>query len=156
MAEPLRFPLTEVKETLLENIEVAVPAAMFPELVEDGELVGELKVKGLLTRQEDEAAFDGTVAGEWRVECTRCLIPVQGKFSGPVESRAPIDGGPMDVADDVRQAIVLAQPLKTLCRPDCKGLCQTCRKNKNLVECGHTDEGPSMGRTRLIPRPDKG
>lgn len=156
MSEPLRFPLTEVKETGILNIEVTVPASAFPDMVDDGELVGELTVKGVLTRQEDEAAFDGTVAGEWRVECTRCLIPVDGKFSGPVETRGSIDAGPLDVADDVRQAIVLAQPLKTLCRPDCKGLCQVCRKNRNLADCGHADEGPSLGRTRLIPRPDKG
>lgn len=156
MAEPLRFPLTEVKESGLENIEVRVPSSLFPDAIDDGKLAGELLVKGILTRQDDDAAFDGTVSGTWIIECTRCLSPVSGSFKGEVECRVNIDGGPMDATEDVRQAIVLAQPLKILCRPDCKGFCQTCRANKNLTQCGHTDEGPSMGRTRLIPRPDKG
>lgn len=155
-SNPLRFPLTEVKESLLENIEVRVPSSLFPDVVDDGKLAGELTIKGLLTRQDDDAAFDGTVDGNWIIECTRCLIPVSGAFKGQVECRVNIDGGPMDVTEDVRQAIVLAQPLKFLCKPDCKGFCQTCRGNKNIKDCGHTDEGPSMGRTRLIPRPDKG
>lgn len=156
MAQSLAFPLTEVKETGLVNIEVKVPSTSFPETVEEGELVGDLTVKGIISRQDDDAAFDGTVSGIWRIECTRCLVPVEGKFTGQVESRASIDGGPLDVSDDVRQAIVLAQPLKILCRPDCKGLCQVCRKNRNTTDCGHKEEPPSQGRTRLIPKPDKG
>ena len=156
MSSDLKFPLTEVKESGLENIEVRVPSSLFPDAIDDGKLAGELLIKGLLTKQDDEAAFDGTVSGSWIIECTRCLIPVSGVFKGEVETRANIDAGPLDVTEDVRQAIVLAQPLKILCKPDCKGFCQTCRANRNTTDCGHDDKGPSMGRTRLIPRPDKG
>ncbi|MDX6767982.1 MAG: DUF177 domain-containing protein [Elusimicrobiota bacterium] len=151
MSSPLRFPLTEVKESGLENVEVRVPAGLFPDAVDDGKLAGELLVKGILTKQDDEVAFDGTVEGGWLIECTRCLVPVSGAFKGQVESRASIDAGPLDVTEDVRQAIVLAQPLKILCRPDCKGFCQTCRANRNTTDCGHSDQGPSQGRIRLVP-----
>lgn len=151
MAEPLKLPLTAVKESGLENFEATVGNALFPECLEDGELIGDLHVKGILTKQEDEAAFDGTVRGRWRIECTRCLVPVEGEFKGEVEARGSIDGGPLDISDDVRQAIVLAHPLKVYCRPDCKGLCQVCRKNLNMAQCGHDQSGPSQGRIRLIP-----
>lgn len=151
MAQPLSFPLTEVKESGLENIDVSVPGEDFPDAVTDGELIGQVRVKGILSKQEDEAAFDGSVTGRWKVECTRCLTPVEGSFSGTVEARGSIDGGPLDVSDDVRQAIALAQPMKTLCKPDCKGLCQVCRKNLNTTDCGHGQSGPSQGRIRLIP-----
>lgn len=156
MPHPLQFPLHEVKETGLQSIEVKVAGQRFPGAVDDGELLGNLTVKGIISKQDDEAAFDGSVSGTWRIECTRCLVPVEGKFSGQVEACGPIDAGPLDISDDVRQAIVLAQPLKMLCRPDCKGLCQVCRKNRNTTDCGHKEEPPSQGRTRLIPRPDKG
>lgn len=151
MAQPLSFPLTEVKETGLQNVEVTVPGKLFPDAVEGGELVGDLAVKGILTKQDEEAAFDGTVQGRMRVECTRCLAQVETPFKNEVEARGSIDGGPLDVADDVRQAIVLAQPTKVYCKPDCKGLCQVCRKNLNITACGHDQSGPSQGRIRLIP-----
>jgi uncharacterized protein len=151
VSETLRLPLTDVKESGLETIERVVPSSLFPDTVQEGELFGDLEVKGLLTKQEEEAAFDGHVTGHWRIECTRCLAPVESQFKSAVETRASIDGGPMDITDDVRQAIVLAQPLKTLCRPDCKGFCQVCRKNLNTTDCGHDQAGPSQGRIRLIP-----
>lgn len=151
MGQPLSFPLTEVKESGLENIDVTVPGSLFPDAVTDGGLVGDVRVKGILTKQDDEAAFDGSATGRWKVECTRCLTMVEGSFSGQVESRGSIDAGPLDVSDDVRQAIALAQPMKTLCKPDCKGLCQVCRKNLNTTDCGHDQSGPSQGRIRLIP-----
>lgn len=151
MASPLSLPLTEVKETGLQNIEVTVPGTLFPDAVEGGELLGSLAVKGLLTKQDDEAAFDGTVQGRMRVECTRCLAPVETPFKNEVEARGSIDGGPLDVSDDVRQSIVLAQPTKIYCKADCKGLCQVCRKNLNEGACGHGQSGPSQGRIRLIP-----
>ncbi len=151
MPEALQFSLTEVKESGLENIEVKVPADLFPDTVDDGKLAGELTIKGLLTKQDDEAMFNGHVSGNWLIECTRCLVPVSGAFKGEVETVAPLDAGPIDLTEDVRQAIVLAQPLKILCRPDCKGMCQTCRANKNIKDCGHDSSGPSQGRIRLIP-----
>ena len=43
------------------------------------------------------------------------------------------------------------------CKPDCKGLCLVCRKNRNLGDCGHASGGAeSSTRPRLTPRPDKG
>ncbi|MFI5363921.1 MAG: YceD family protein [Elusimicrobiota bacterium] len=57
----------------------------------------------------------------------------------------------------MRQAIGLAQPMKIFCKPDCKGLCSVCHKNRNLADCGHAQGGAeSSTRPRLTPRPNKG
>lgn len=134
---PLKLSLTEVKEHGESEVDVVVEPVAVPAVLEAGEIVGPVAVKGRLTAQGDEAAFDGSVRGRWRIECTRCLSPVEGEYAAAVEARAPIDGGPFDLTDEVRQAIVLAQPMKIYCRPDCKGLCPTCRENRNQVDCGH-------------------
>jgi uncharacterized protein len=157
MSELLRFPLTEVKEKGFVAVDVVVPLAEFPETVADGELLSPVAVKGSISQQEEEAVFEGSARGRWRIECTRCLTPTEGEYDAAVELRAPIDGGPIDLADEVRQSIVLAQPMKIYCKPDCKGLCVVCHKNRNLADCGHKLPEPETStRPRLTPRPDKG
>ena len=157
MSELLVFPLTEVKEKGFVPVDVFVPPEEFPEVVADGELLGPISVKGSLSRQDDEAVFEGAARGRWRIECTRCLAPTEGNFEAPVELSVSIDGGPMDLSDEVRQSIVLAQPMKIYCKPDCKGLCVVCHQDRNKRDCGHTLPEPETStRPRLTPRPDKG
>jgi uncharacterized protein len=35
----------------------------------------------------------------------------------------------------VREQVLLAVPLKVICREDCKGLCPHCGANQNLERC---------------------
>ncbi len=157
MSALLLVPLTEVKEKGFISVDVRVTPEEFPGAVAEGDLVGPVSVKGSVARQDDEAVFEGEASGRWRFECTRCLAPVEAGYAASVEQRAPIDGGPMDLSDEVRQSIILAQPMKIYCRPDCKGLCSICRRNRNLEDCGHPQGGADSSlRPRLTARPDKG
>ncbi|MEO8500182.1 MAG: DUF177 domain-containing protein [Vicinamibacteria bacterium] len=45
-------------------------------------------------------------------------------------------GDVLDLTSMVREQILLAQPMKRLCREDCKGVCPTCGADRNLVNCG--------------------
>jgi uncharacterized protein len=54
----------------------------------------------------------------------------------PVEFQQLLPGqAVIDIADDVRQTLLLAVPLKLLCSENCRGLCPTCGKNLNEGEC---------------------
>jgi uncharacterized protein len=46
----------------------------------------------------------------------------------------------MDLTEPVRQALLVALPMRPLCREDCKGLCVVCGANLNYVDCGHRQE----------------
>ncbi|HUP28016.1 MAG TPA: DUF177 domain-containing protein, partial [Chloroflexia bacterium] len=46
----------------------------------------------------------------------------------------------MDLSEPVRQAILVALPMKPLCREDCKGLCPNCGANWNDGLCDCTPE----------------
>lgn len=158
---PLRVALTEVKEEGEKAVKVSVPADLFPDALSEGALVGEVAVDGMVRRVEDDAVFEGTASGRWRFECTRCLAPVERSWSEPVEMTASIDAGPMDLTDEVRQSIGLAQPMKMVCKPDCKGLCPVCRKDLNQGECGHNArvapaDDARTTKPRLIPPRKKG
>lgn len=159
---PFRFPLTEVKENGEEAVKASASAESFVGALTEGELLGKVSLDGVIRRVDEEAVFEGSASGRWRFECTRCLTPVEGAWSEAFEASAPIDGGPFDLTDEVRQSIALAQPMKIFCRPDCKGLCPVCRANRNETDCGHAAPAPAPSpegetrKPRLTRRPQKG
>ena len=68
--------------------------------------------------------------------CGRCLA----KFSGTLKkefktSYEATPGGVIDMDEDIRQEMILDYPMKSLCRPDCKGLCHNCGQNLNIEQC---------------------
>ncbi len=50
----------------------------------------------------------------------------------------PSENTVIDISDDVRQFTQLTIPLKVLCQPECKGLCQECGTNLNENTCSCT------------------
>lgn len=46
-----------------------------------------------------------------------------------------VPDGTLDMADVVREDVILEWPMTMLCREDCKGLCPECGANRNHGEC---------------------
>ncbi len=42
----------------------------------------------------------------------------------------------LDLTEVLRQYVMTQRPMKPLCRPDCRGLCQICGSNLNEKQCG--------------------
>ena len=53
-------------------------------------------------------------------------------------------GESMELEDSLREQILLAVPIKSLCRYDCKGLCPVCGVNRNqqLCDCDQHQPDP--------------
>ncbi len=51
--------------------------------------------------------------------------------------------------DVVREQVLLSLPSRTLCKPDCKGLCPRCGQNLNLAKCS-CDEAPADPRWNAL------
>lgn len=111
-----------------------------------------------VTNTGEALLVSGTVEGDAKTSCVRCLetfeIPITGEIEGyfllpGVEGEPSED---MDMAEDefdvlgsdnvidleplIRAAVLLDIPLVPLCRDDCKGLCSTCGANLNEGPCG--------------------
>ncbi|GAB4533666.1 MAG: hypothetical protein Fur0018_23140 [Anaerolineales bacterium] len=83
------------------------------------------------------------------IECMRCLEPYEqplevdftelfsflGKMPG-AEFVFP-ESGQIDLGPLVREYMILAIPMQTVCRPDCQGLCPVCGGNLNQQVCRH-------------------
>lgn len=90
--------------------------------------------------------------------CDRCLAEFQHELTPRYRMTYVFDAGSadqfdpaevqvispsltvIDITEDVRQAILLAVPLKLLCRDECRGLCPMCGANWNTVSCECTDQ----------------
>jgi uncharacterized protein len=48
----------------------------------------------------------------------------------------------IDIAEDVRQTLLLSVPLKLLCAEECRGLCPSCGANLNSATCACGEEEP--------------
>ncbi len=100
----------------------------------------------------------GDLSTTLEVLCARCLEPVsldvkhdfdllyrpQGSDAGQQElsvtaADAEIgyySGEGLLLDEAIREQVLLAVPLKALCREDCQGLCPQCGANRNREQCG--------------------
>lgn len=118
-----------------------------------GPITGHLR----LHRTNQGIFASGTVHAPVQLECTRCLreltttldFPLREEFfptidvvTGlPVNEPHDDDAFPidkhhlLDTREAIRQNLLLALPVRVLCREDCAGLCPTCGHDLNEGPC---------------------
>jgi uncharacterized protein len=148
------LPGTERRYTI-EPIEIEV----YPDLELAAPIEGEVRLsrtgRSILARAHLSTAIESP--------CSRCLTPVVAPIDVDIEEEAlpsiDIDSGlqvdvseepdalrlddhhELDLAEPIREAISLAEPIALLCRPDCAGLCPVCGVDLNTVnEHDHPEE----------------
>ena len=117
----------------------------------------------------------GTLCVAARMECIRCLAPVDVEIGFDLEESfrptVAVPGGPppsgadadedeatriddlhvVDLREVVRQAVLLAAPVRPLCAPDCRGLCPRCGADLNTDACGcQTEPDPRWAGLRHL------
>ena len=77
-------------------------------------------------------------------ECDLCGEPFTAKYNTQVsatfsenaeEDEFSFDGITVDLAEPLREAVILAFPSRLVCKDDCKGLCPKCGVNLNNGKC---------------------
>jgi uncharacterized protein len=108
-------------------------------------------------QQIDDIRVLGEFSARLELNCARCLEPItrdldksfdllyrpQGADAGRDEltvTQAEADigyyvGDGLQLEDVLREQILLAVPLKAVCRDDCRGLCPHCGRNLNVEAC---------------------
>jgi uncharacterized protein len=105
----------------------------------------------------DGVLVQGHLAAQVSIPCVRCLEPVlvsldvelEETFAATIDLVTGLAVQPeeedralwidehhiLDLAEVLRQNVLIAIPPHVLCRNDCKGLCPTCGQNLNLGPC---------------------
>jgi uncharacterized protein len=119
--------------------------------------VDPLEVRATAELVEGQIRITGELHTRLEMVCARCLEPVQEEISRdfdlfyrpllPVnpdeEVRLKDDdtdiaffqGEGLFLADVLAEQVLLAIPMKVICRSDCRGLCPTCGANLNADDC---------------------
>jgi uncharacterized protein len=126
-----------------------------PKLRQAGPLKAAGKVE-LVLGSLGEIRAKGHMAVRMEVDCDRCLDPAQlpidsdfelyyspvsggfGEEKAIDESEAEMgfyEGDGLELNDVLRENVLLALPIKRVCRPECKGICPVCGQNRNQVNC---------------------
>ncbi len=131
----------------------------------DGEgitLDGKIEFKGEAERFAGKPHIRGEIDADITLDCTRCLEPLAKHLEIPFEDvfagadgqagsddneialdeldESPAVEGKVDIAEIIREQILLAMPEQAYCREDCKGLCPKCGANRNLIDCKCADD----------------
>jgi len=113
----------------------------------------------------------GQLSGTFQVPCARCVEPVitpvaldfdlifrpvAADSDSPERSITAVETeigyyekDSVLLEDVLREQVLLSLPVKTLCKPDCKGLCPRCGENRNSHPCT-CDVGPSDPRWEAL------
>ncbi|MCY7377056.1 MAG: DUF177 domain-containing protein [Pyrinomonadaceae bacterium] len=124
---------------------------------EEAKLKNTVKVQGKLTKGIVQITVSGEIFAEIEIECTRCLQPIEQKLHVPFRTEfitaenytaakeaelqandldaAVFEGDKIDLTELVREQILLNLPEQIFCKEDCRGLCDQCSANRNLIDC---------------------
>jgi uncharacterized protein len=105
----------------------------------------------------EDIRLNGELSTSVEIACARCLEPVvqgvkrtfdllyrplgadagrkENTVSGTESEISYYEGEGLLLEDVLREQVLLAVPLKAICRQDCKGLCPQCGANLNVAQC---------------------
>jgi uncharacterized protein len=84
-----------------------------------------------------ELIVRGTLELPLELVCSRCLKTYGERLRVPryIFTRTVHEREIIDLTESVREDIIIALPLKPLCRAECRGLCPRCGRDRNLEPC---------------------
>ena len=76
-------------------------------------------------------------------------VPTERSITAPETEIGYYQKDSLLLEDVLREQVLLSLPVRTLCKPDCKGLCPRCGQNRNSQDCS-CEEGQSDPRWEAL------
>ena len=116
------------------------------EYLDDPVVFRNVHIEGNIVGTGENVALRGTVTADLDSRCALCLEEAHAHVESQIDNRFsrtpvdeeeyPIEGYAADLTKPALDALLLEMPMRFLCKPDCKGLCPVCGRNRNTEECG--------------------
>ncbi len=139
------------------SFDFSIEAAQIDLESETERVVNAVRVQGQIKKGIVQTDVEGRISTDVEVECSRCLQPNGKSLDFPFsaafvtaenytrEREAEVNienlevsiyaGDKIDLTELVREQILLNLPEQVFCREDCRGFCQKCGANRNLIDC---------------------
>lgn len=143
--------------TRSKNVEIEIALKEMDLELDHVHAIAPVRLSCDIERSDFQASVAGKIAGEFEIDCTRCLeaviVPLEFEFdvefvgaehfgsSGEHEidskdlSTDALPSEQLDLSELAREQILLNLPEQVFCKEDCKGLCEICGTNRNLKVC---------------------
>ncbi|MCR5834048.1 MAG: DUF177 domain-containing protein [Selenomonadaceae bacterium] len=112
---------------------------LFDEDFADIGITGEVKIFGEVVDTGNSFLIRARMEWNKTFACDRCLVQTTGVQSHQFEEeleKTDVTDDLLDVTELFRDELLAGQPMKNLCKADCKGLCPVCGANLNDGDCG--------------------
>ena len=132
----IKFPVKDIGSKGIEYHQT-VPMDGVDLSAEEIDLRSPITVKAKIERVDDQVIARVTVSADFGYMCSRCLEDFHERQD--IEYYFDFDIAPeteyIDLGEEIRQEMILANPARVLCKDDCKGICVGCGTNLNLEKC---------------------
>lgn len=125
------------------TIKRKLPAGFVTALPEISQVLSPISAELTVTNTGETYLITGELSLDVELSCSRCLMPFKTTLSASVEEEffkrhqqldeempfddeLVADGDELDATSLIEESILISVPMKTVCNPDCPGLCPTC------------------------------
>lgn len=119
------------------DIDQSIPKEGIGLSSEEVDIKSLLNVRAHLEKVDNFVVADTHIKADFGFLCARCLEELYStkeldfKFDFEIDPSIEY----IDLGEEIRQEIILANPPKVLCSKDCKGICPKCGTNLNVEKC---------------------
>jgi len=108
------------------------------DFLDNGKFIGDVEISGEVVNESANVVIRGKIKCCKQFNCDRCLSESTEnqihEFEEEIDS-AEIVEDLIDITELVKDNLIASQPIQSLCKADCKGLCPVCGQNLNDGEC---------------------
>ncbi|MBV4418046.1 DUF177 domain-containing protein [Clostridium tyrobutyricum] len=136
------------KEIFTKKLDIVLKEDSFYDGKEYSGILTPIMLLANLEKTDHMITLNGKVSGVLELTCSRCLkkfahainININERFTDKKivdcdEDIFFINDGYIDITQIIENNIILALPIKRLCKENCKGLCPKCGTNLNDSTC---------------------
>ncbi len=116
----------------------ATTESLFGEDLSAEGFIGDVKISGEVEEVGKNFVVRGQIDCTKTFTCDRCLTQATENQMHEFEEefdRSQVVEDLIDITELLRDTLLAGQPMKNLCKADCKGLCPVCGANLNDGEC---------------------
>jgi len=109
---------------------------------------GKIRIDGEISNVGDVLLLQARVSARVNRVCSRCLKEFTADSAAKVVEKYYPSGSPgvendayvyeadiVDITEPLRESLLLAEPLKVLCKENCLGICPVCGADRNVHPC---------------------
>ncbi len=132
----IKISVKDIPSNGLE-IDQSIPKEGIGLSCEEADIRSLLNVKARVEKVNNFIIADTRIKAQFGYMCARCLKELystqEHSYKFDFEINPTVEY--IDLGEEIRQEIILANPAKVLCSIDCKGICPKCGADLNTEQC---------------------